>query len=140
MLFKRKKCQLKEVVKIVNNKNIIIEQTNQYTTFYTFTKKNKKGESLQVQISEAYPDNTRKSSLPHLWLQHGHTNKLYNNYLCVYCYCTNKDGLCLEKYNPTIKFSQTEKKYVIDFDYLLEVSEKNKQYLLDLIYKMFMEV
>ena len=28
---------------------------------------------------------------------------------------------------------------VINFDYLLEISEKNKLYLLDLAYKMFMK-
>lgn len=123
----------------MDNKKIKIEKSSQYTTWYKFMDKNKKGESLVVEISETHPDNKSKSSLPNLWLKHGFTNKLYSSYLNVDCYCYDKKGNEHSRYNPTTKLSDDGKRMVIDFDYLLEVSEENKQYLLDLIYKMFMK-
>lgn len=123
----------------MDNKKIKIEKSSQYTTWYKFIDKNKKGESLTVEISETYPDNKSKHSLPNLWLEHGFTTKLYTSYLNVNCYCYDEKGNCYGKYNPTEKLSDDGKRMVINFDYLLEVSEKNKQYLLDLIYKMFMK-
>lgn len=108
-------------------------------TFYKFTEKNKLGETLTVEITETYPDNTSKHSLPNLWKKHRFTNKLYNSYLNVDCYVTDKEGLCWGRYNPTEKLSDDKKRNVINFDYLLEVSEENKKYLLDKIYKMFMK-
>ena len=125
-------------IKEFKNK-MIIEKMGEHRTFYKFTEKNKKGETLVVEISETFVDNSLKSdTLPKLWKNHGFTNKLYNSYLNVNCYVTDKNGTCWGRYNPTEKLSDDKKRNVINFDYLLEVSEKNKQYLLDLIYKMFM--
>lgn len=123
----------------MNNKKYKIEQISPYSALYRFIEKNKKGESLVVEISETHPNNASKSSLPNLWLKNEYTNKLYNSYLNVHCYCTDKNGNCFGKYNPTEKLSEDSKRMIINFDYLLEVSDKNKQYLLDLIYKMFMK-
>ena len=108
-------------------------------TFYKFKEKNKLGENLTVEISETYPNNTSTNSLPNLWKQHGFTNKLYDNYLNVDCYVTDKNGTCWGKYNPTEKLADDKKRNVINFDYMLEVSEENKNFLLDKIYKLFME-
>ncbi|MCI8621351.1 MAG: hypothetical protein HFJ50_06485 [Clostridia bacterium] len=127
-----------ENIKELENK-MIIEKMGEHRTFYKFTEKNKLGETLTVEISETYPDNTSKHSLPNLWKEHGFTNKLYDSYLNVQCYVTDKEGTCWGKYNPTEKLSENRKRKVINFDYLLEVSKENKQYLLDLIYKMFMK-
>lgn len=117
---------------------MIIEKMGEHRTFYKFTEKNKLGEALTVEISETFIDNNLKSdTLPKLWKKHGFTNKLYNSYLNVQCYVTDKDGTCWGKYNPTEKLSDDKKRNVINFDYMLEVSEENKKCLLDLIYKMF---
>lgn len=125
-------------IKELENK-MIIEKMGGHRTFYKFIEKNKLGETLTVEISETFVDNSLKSdTLPKLWKKHRFTNKLYNSYLNVDCYVTDKDGTCWGKYNPTEKLSDDKKRNVINFDYLLEVSEENKQYLLDLIYKMFM--
>lgn len=125
-------------IKKLDFKNILIEQMTGHRTFYKFLEKNKINESLIVEITETYPDNTSKNSLPNLWKQHGFTNKLYNSYLNVDCYVTDKDGICWGKYNPTHKLSEDKKRNVINFDYMLEVSKENRKYLLDLIYEMFM--
>lgn len=125
-------------IKEFKNK-MIIEKMGEHRTFYKFTEKNKKGETLVVEISETFVDNSLKSdTLPKLWKNHGFTNKLYNSYLNVNCYVTDKNGTCWGRYNPTEKLAEDGKRNVINFDYMLEVSEENKKYLLDLIYKMFM--
>lgn len=117
---------------------MIIEKIGKHRTFYKFKEKNKLGETLTVEISETFVDNNLKSdTLPKLWKKHGFTNTLYDSYLNVDCYVIDKEGTCWEKYNPTRKLSEDKKRKIINFNYLLEVSEENKQYLLDLIYKMF---
>lgn len=108
-----------------------------HRAFYELNETNKNGEKINVEIMEIFPDNTSKNSLPNLWLKHGYTNKLYNSYLCIDCYVTDKDGNCWERYNPTIKLSDDEKRHVINFDWLLEVNEENKEKILNEIYKKF---
>lgn len=108
-----------------------------HRAFYELNETNKNGEKINVEIMEIFPDNTSKNSLPNLWLKHGYTNKLYNSYLCINCYVTDKDGNCLERYNPTVKLSDDEKRHVINFDWLLEVNEENKEIILNEIYKKF---
>ena len=109
-----------------------------HRAFYELNETNKNGEKINVEIMEIFPDNTSKNSLPNLWLKHGYTNKLYNSYLCIDCYVTDKDGNCWERYNPTIKLSDDEKRHVINFDWLLEVNEENKEKILNEIYKKFL--
>ena len=123
-----------------NLKNkMIIEKKSEHRTFYKFTEKNKKGETLVVEISETYVDNSLKSdTLPKLWKKYGFTNRLYDSYLSIDRYVTDKQGICWGRYNPTKKLAEDGKRNIINFDYMLEVSEENKKYLLNLIYKMFM--
>lgn len=118
---------------------VLIEKVCSTRAFYTFTEKNHKKEKLVVEITEMDADNTYKNSLPNLWKKHGYTNKLYNSYLCVSCYCYNEEGYCFERYNPTIELSEDKKRNVINFDWLLEVSEENKEKLLKEIYRRFLE-
>lgn len=107
-------------------------------TIYDFEEKNKKGEKISVEIMEMYEDNKYKDSLPNIWKKHGYTDKLYNSFVSVHCYVTDKDGNCWERYNPTIKLSDDKKRYIINFDWLLEVSDENIDILLKEIYKRFM--
>ena len=71
-----------------------IEKQGTNTTWYEITNKNKKGESIQIEITECYPNNESTSSLPNLWKKVGFTEKLYKNYLCCDTYVTDKDGNC----------------------------------------------
>lgn len=119
-------------------KNFIKKEMATHRAFYDLEETNKKGEKISVEIMEIFPDNTNTNSLPNLWLKNLYTNKLYHSYLCVSCYVTDKNGNCWERYNPTIKLSDDKKRNVINFDYLLEVSEENKEKLLKEIYKRYM--
>lgn len=119
--------------------NYELKRMAEHRFFYEFKEKNKKGESLVVELTEVYYNNTCSSSLPNLWKEHGFTNKLYNNAIFINCYCYLPNGTCKEKYNPTIKLSEDKERNVINFDYLLEVNEENKNKLLKKIYKEFIK-
>lgn len=103
---------------------------------YTYKNKNKSGESLMVEFSLINCDG---EELPKLWKKHKYTDKLYKSYISVSSYVTDADGIEKEKYNPTIKLSDDKKRYVINFDWLLEISEENKQKLLNEIYNNFIK-
>lgn len=120
-------------------KDFKIRKSGTSTTFYEINKKNKKGETITIEVTEVHPDNTSKDSLPNLWKKHGYTDKLYYSYLWVDTYVTDEEGSCWAKYNITHKLSDDGKRKVINFENLLEVNEKNKIYLLNEIYKKFME-
>lgn len=105
--------------------------------YYEFEKKNNKGESMLIEITKSYYDTKSKNSLPVLWKKHGYTNKVYDNCLHAHCYCTDSDGNCWERYNPTIKLSDDGCRNVINFDWLLEVSDENINKLINEISNRF---
>lgn len=95
-------------------------------------KVNKKGETIVVELTNVFPDNSSKSSLPVLWKNHGYTKELLNSYISVDVYVTDKKGNCWGKYNPQIVKGQNK----INFDYMLEVSRPNRSKILDAITKL----
>ena len=111
--------------------NYKIEKFGETRELYTFEEKNSKGEKIQIEFLKCIPDNSSKNSLPNLWLEHGYIDRLLNSYWCVQVYATQEDGLCLGRYNPTIKKGTNK----IDFDWTLEATEENKQKLLNEIIK-----
>ncbi len=102
-------------------------------TLYTFEEKNNKGESLTVEISEVYPDNKSKSSLPNLWFKSGFIDRVLNNYLVVNNCVTDAEGNGWDRYNP----QRIKHQCKINFAWMLEVSEENKNRLLSEIYRQF---
>lgn len=121
-----------------NMNKLTIKKMADTRTRYEFTETNKKNERLIVEIIDCYYPNA-ENGLPSLWKKHGYTNKLYENAIHVDCFCYTEDGQCFEKYNPTIKLSDDKNRYVINFDWLLEVTEENKNKILKEIYKRFMK-
>lgn len=121
-------------------KDVKITKMTETRSFYEFINKNKKGEKIVVEITKCYPEIT-DGSLPVLWKKHGFTRKLYTSYLSVDVFVTDKDGNCWGKYNPTIKLSDDKKRHVINFNWLLNVSDENIEKILKKIRKMaFQEV
>lgn len=111
---------------------------------YNFVKPNRKGEILQVVINDSY-DNSSSHSLPKLWRDAGKTKKRLKSYLTVQTYATDKTGLCQQKYNPTIKKETIKDNdgniiishFVINFDWLLEATDTNRQKIMDEITRLF---
>lgn len=111
---------------------------------YTFDKKNKKGETLEIIIHEIYPDNTKRYSLPNLWFKSGATKKLLPNFILIKTNVTDKDGVVhCGKYNPQeVKSPFTAFKHVralTDFDWILECTEENRKKLIAECVRRFME-
>lgn len=126
---------IKELEKGVD-KMFNVEKITDTRYRYTCKNKNKSGESLMVEFSLI---NCEGEELPKLWKKHKYTDKLYKSYISVSVYVTDANGIEKEKYNPTIKLSEDKKRYLINFDWLLEISKENEQKLLNKIYNNFME-
>lgn len=124
-----------ERLEFIKNK----KECGKYRTLYEIKDRNKNNERLIVEITKVYTNTDNDACLPKLWIKHGYTKHLYTSYLCADCYCYDLDGICKEKYNPTIKDSDDKKRRVINFDYLLDVTEENEEKLLQLIYNNFMK-
>ena len=118
--------------------NVKIKKMGEHRFFYEFLEKNKKGEKIVVEVTECY-SNCEKDSLPFLWKKHGFTNKLYYSYYSIDTFVTDKNGDCRMKYNPTVKLSDDKKRYVINFDWELEVSDENLEKILAEIKRLAFE-
>lgn len=94
-----------------------------------------KGETIEVCVHTCKTSPSDKKSLPNLWLKHKLTSKKLYNYLHVQCYVTGDDGICREKYNPTIKESEDGKRLVLNFDCDFEATEEAEIKILNEIYR-----
>lgn len=120
---------------MINNKfNIKKMGTTRYR--YTSKEVNKLNERLVIDLEYI---NCKNEQLPKLWKKHGYTDKLYTNYIHIDSYIIEPDGTEKVKYNPTIKLSDDKKRYVINFDWMLEISKENKEKLINKIYNDFIQ-
>lgn len=120
---------------MINNKfNIKKMGTTRYR--YTSKEVNKLNERLVIDLEYI---NCKDEQLPKLWKKHGYTDKLYTNYIHIDSYIIEPDGTEKVKYNPTIKLSDDKKRYVINFDWMLEISKENEEKLINKIYNDFIQ-
>lgn len=119
------------------NKEYIIERMAETRWFYTFLNTNEKGEKLVIELSKCF-DNELKNSLPKLWNKKGYTNRVLKDYWCVNTYVKDTEGNSFGMYNPQHKLNETEKRMVINFDWMLEATEENKEKLINEVYKLFL--
>lgn len=110
-------------------------QETETKTFYYFKNRNRKGEELIAEICETYPDNKDWRSLPNLWQKAGATKKRLESYFCVTTWATDAEGVCRGRYNPQRVLGANK----INFDWMLEVTEQNRERLLQEIYRRFIE-
>lgn len=124
------------------NNNITIEekQVTKSTSIYQISECNSLGETLTIEIVKCTSDNNRKNSLPNLWVKHGFTDTLFNSYWNVTTYVYDSKGNCRMKYNPQVKWSDDQKCYVINFNYMCEATEENKKMLINEIIKRFFDL
>lgn len=104
---------------------------------YRFTGKNKNGETIEFSIDRCgdWDKPTDKNSLPYLWKKNGYIDRVLPNYWHVSTYATDKNGNCYGVYNPQEKHlirtdengKTIESRMVIDFDFMFEATEENKQ-------------
>lgn len=104
----------------------IIEKMNQEGTreFYYFNDRNYKGERFEVEFVKV--ENNHKGHLINLWYEKGFIKERLENYWQVTVYAYDKEGNCYGRYNPQILPHGTK----INFDWVLEATEENKERIL----------
>lgn len=109
--------------------------TDSLTKIY-ITEPNQKEETLTIELSEC-ENPGGKNALPYLWYKAGYTDKILDTYLCIHTYCTDSEGNCFSRYNPQSKRSDDGKRNVINFDWMFENTEENKQKLINEVIRLF---
>ena len=99
-------------------------------TWIHVTEPNEKGETLLIELSEC-TNPGGKNALPVLWKKHGFIDRVLDTYICIHTYVTDTEGNCYGRYNPQTKLSEDGKRSVINFDWMFENTEENKQKLID---------
>ncbi|MFA6878573.1 MAG: hypothetical protein WCQ76_06695 [Fusobacterium sp.] len=118
-------------------KKYIIEQTAETRWFYTFTDVNEKGEKLVIELSKCEDWKESKNSLPKLWKKHGHINRVLETYWSIQTYVKDTEGNSYCRYNPQVKIE--DGRGVINFDWMFEATEENKEKLINEVYKLFLD-
>ncbi len=116
--------------------NYTVEKGNGSITWIKITGANAKGETLVIELSEC-TNSGGKDSLPYLWKRHGYTDRVLETYISIHTYCTDSEGNCYNRYNPQLKLSEDGKRYVINFEWMFENTEENKQKLINEVIHLF---
>lgn len=115
------------------DKNYTVKRYPAERDFYTFTERNSKGELIEFEISKIIPDNKCKNSIPNLWYKYGMTKSVLPSYWSLHTYISKTiDGCetCKMIYNPTVTGHK------LNFEWVLEATEENKQKLIDEVYRL----
>lgn len=107
-------------------KPAIIEKMSENRTRYTFQTPCKLGGILIVDLTDCY-NVDGKSSLPQLWKKSGYINRVLKSWISVDIWAFDADGKCFGLYNPQILPGSCK----LNFDWMFEVSEQNRQKILD---------
>ena len=114
-------------------KNYTVEK-NGCTTWIKVTEPNEKGEILIIELTEC-TNIGGKNALPVLWKKYGYMNRVLDTYLSIHTYCTDSEGRCCCCYNPQITVADGRR--VINFAWMLENTEENKQKLIGECIRLF---
>ena len=86
-----------------------------------------------IEISTTIHNKKRKNDLAVLWKKAGYVSKFLPTTITVRTYYTDTNGECREKYNI-----QLAKDFKINFDYMLEATESNINYLVGKCIDLYM--
>lgn len=114
-------------------KEYTTEMRSKTRTYHEFKEPNAKGEKIAFEFVKC-ENPGGKNSLPYLWKKNGYIDRILETYWSVDTYATDASG-CWGRYNPTEKISNDGKRLVLDFDWVLEATEENKQKIIDEIYR-----
>lgn len=111
----------------------IMKQESQNRSRYIFEEKNSLMEILIVELIKIENDPKNKNSIMNLWKQNGWIKSKLDSYWDIKTYVLDSEDNFHNKYNSMTK------EYKINFDWILEATEKNLRKILREIYKRFME-
>ena len=117
-------------------KNYTVEKRCGNITLIHVTEPNEKGETLLIELSECTNPGGR-NALPVLWKKHGFIDRVLDTYISIHTYVTDSEGNCYGRYNPQTKLSDDGKRNVINFDWMFENTEENRQKLIDECIRLF---
>lgn len=116
-------------------KKFTVEKFAETRFLITFNNLNKKSEKISVEFVKC-TNSGAKDSRPNLWKKLGYVDEVLNTYWAVDVFAENiNTGACRGRYNPTAKLSEDGKRMVLDFSWVLEATEENKEKLLNEIEK-----
>lgn len=125
-------------------KEYTVEHMTKFDWFYKFIEPNAIGEKIILEVIKCVYNGTAKDdkkSLPYLWMEHGYIDRILESYWFINTYVTDTEGNCLGKYNPQVTgkdTSETEMLHsVINFDWMFEATEENKEKIFDEVYRLF---
>jgi len=119
-------------------KEYTVEQSAETVWWYKFTDQNAKGETFTIELSKC-TNCGGSHALPVLWKQHGYIDRLLETYWCISTYMTDTEGRCWGAYNPQSKRSEDGKRAVLNFNWMFEATEENKEKLIDEAFRLFSE-
>ena len=102
--------------------------------WYRFEQKNEKGEEILIELVSCTRDPGSRS-LPILWKEHGHIDRVLDSWVGVHVYVTSKDGICRGDYNP----QESGFGHRINFDWMLEDTPENRDRIIAEIYRRAFE-
>jgi len=117
-------------------KNYTVEQMAETRWFYTFAEPNTKGETLVIELSKC-TNWGGSNALPVLWKKHGHIDRVLETHWSISTYVRDTEGNCYGMYNPQEKIREDGKAMVINFDWMFEATEENKERLIDEVFRIF---
>lgn len=117
-------------------KEYTIEQMAETRWFYTFSEPNAKGEKLVIELRKC-TNCGGNNALPVLWKKHGYIDRVLETYWSISTYVRDTEGNCYGMYNPQHKLREDGKGMVIDFTWMLEATEENKEKLIDEVFRIF---
>lgn len=117
-------------------KEYTIEQMGETRYFYKFTDANEKGEKLIIELNKCEDWKGCKDSLPKLWKKYGYIDRVLETYWSIHTYVEDTEGNSFGGYNPQHKLDK-EGNPVINFDWMSEATEENKEKLINKVYKLF---
>lgn len=117
-------------------KEYTIEQMAGSRWFYRFTEPNEKGEKLIIELCKC-TNSGGNNALPVLWKKHGYTDGVLETYWSISTFVTDTEGNCYGMYNSQHKLREDGKGMVINFDWMLEATEENKEKLINEVFRIF---
>ena len=109
-----------------------VEKFGKNRELITFEELNAKGEQIQMELVRC-ENSGGNNSLPALWKKAGHVDRVLETYWSLTTYATEDGGkgTCWGRYNPQEKQSEDGKRRVINFDWMFEATEENRQKLIE---------
>lgn len=117
-------------------KEYTVEQSAEKVWWYKFAEPNAKGETFTIELSLC-TNWGGSHALPVLWKQHGYMDRVLETYWSISTYMTDTEGRCWGAYNPQSKRSEDGKCAVINFDWMFEATEENREKLIDEAFRLF---